>query len=111
MRSNGPAAAGWAPPIRAAKAPGWRNRIGPVKTAATRANRAGPGETMRQIERFPNLVAMFFARAAEKGAALFVGSRRQGEWRWSSWRETAERVARLAAALKGLGLARGDRVM
>ena len=66
---------------------------------------------MRQLEHFPNLVTMFFARAAEKGDAPFLWSKQSGEWRSISWRETAEKVARLAAALKRLGLNRGDHVM
>jgi long-chain acyl-CoA synthetase len=66
---------------------------------------------MRQLEHFPNLVAMFFARAGEKGDAPFLWSKQGGAWRSISWRDTAEKVARLASALKRLGLARGDRVM
>jgi long-chain acyl-CoA synthetase len=66
---------------------------------------------MRQIEHFPNLVTMFFTRAAEKGDAPFLWNKSGGEWRSISWRETADKVARLAAALKRLGLHRGDRVM
>src|SRR5689334_16327433 len=66
---------------------------------------------MRQLEHFPNLVAMFFARAREKGDAPFLWAKREGEWRPTSWREAADKVARLAAALERLGLARGDRVM
>jgi long-chain acyl-CoA synthetase len=66
---------------------------------------------MRQLEYFPNLVAMFFTRAREKGEAPFLWAKSGGEWRSKSWRETAEDVARLAAALKRLGISRGDRVM
>jgi long-chain acyl-CoA synthetase len=66
---------------------------------------------MRQLEHFPNLVTMFFARAREKGDSPFLWVKTDGKWRSTSWRETAEQVARLAAALKALGLGRGDRVM
>src|SRR5688500_11028714 len=66
---------------------------------------------MRQLEHFPNLVTMFFTRAREKGDAPFLWSKQSGEWRSISWRETAEKVARLAAALQRLGLRRGDHVM
>jgi len=66
---------------------------------------------MRQLEHFPNVVAMFLARAGEKGDAPFLWTKQKGEWRSISWRDAAEKVARLAAALKRLGLVRGDRVM
>ena len=66
---------------------------------------------MRTLERFPNLVAMFFARAAEKGDAPFLWKKEGGAWRATSWREAAETVAALATALKAIGLSRGDRVM
>ncbi|WP_114952929.1 AMP-dependent synthetase/ligase [Sphingosinicella terrae] len=66
---------------------------------------------MRELEHFPNLVAMFLARAAEKGEAPFLWAKKSGRWESVSWREAAEQVARLAAALKRLGLDRGDRVM
>jgi long-chain acyl-CoA synthetase len=66
---------------------------------------------MRQLERFPNLVAMFFARVAEKGDSPFLWAKHDGTWRPISWTQAAEQVASLAAALQGLGLQRGDRVM
>jgi long-chain acyl-CoA synthetase len=66
---------------------------------------------MRQLEHFPNLVTMFFTRAAERGDAPFLWAKREGAWVATSWAEAARTVAALAAALKRLGLARGDRVM
>jgi long-chain acyl-CoA synthetase len=66
---------------------------------------------MRQLEHFPNVVTMFFTRAAEKGDAPFLWAKSEGQWRSRSWRETAEDVAKLAAALRRLGLKDGDRVM
>ncbi|MFL6861569.1 MAG: AMP-dependent synthetase/ligase [Allosphingosinicella sp.] len=68
-------------------------------------------EPARGLEPFPNLVTMFFARAAEKGDAPFLWAKLDKAWRPISWREAAERVASLAAALKTLGLRRGDMVM
>ena len=53
----------------------------------------------RQLEHFDNLVAMFFARAEEKGDAPFLWAKSDGEWRPTSWREAARQVAALAAAL------------
>ena len=66
---------------------------------------------MRAFEHFPNLVTMFFSRAAEKGDAPFLWAKRDGAWQPISWRETARRVAALAAALKRIGLKQGDMVM
>jgi long-chain acyl-CoA synthetase len=66
---------------------------------------------MRQLEHFENLVAMFFARARQEGDKPFLWAKKEGAWRSISWRETADRVASLAAALKRLGLSPGDRVM
>ena len=65
----------------------------------------------RRLEHFPNLVTMFFTRASEKGDGPFLWRKRDGAWVAMSWRETAARVAALAASLKALGLAPGDRVM
>ena len=65
----------------------------------------------RQLERFDNLVAMFFARAAEKGDAPFLWRKSAGAWTSLSWSEVADRIARLAAALSRIGLKPGDRVM
>jgi long-chain acyl-CoA synthetase len=66
---------------------------------------------MRQLEHFPNLVAMFFARASEKGDAPFLWAKQGAQWRSTSWAEAAAKVAKLAAALKRIGLEPGDRVM
>ena len=66
---------------------------------------------MRKLEHFPNLVAMFLARVSEKPDAPFLWHKRDGRWLAISWRETAEQVASLAAALKAIGLKPGDRVM
>jgi long-chain acyl-CoA synthetase len=65
----------------------------------------------RQLEHFPNLVAMFFARAVEKGDQPFLWAKRDGRWQSTSWAEAARQVASLAAGLKAIGLNRGDRVM
>ena len=66
---------------------------------------------MRLLEHFPNLVAMFFARARAKGDAPFLWAEQDGEWRSISWRDAASEVAQLSAALRRLGLNPGDRVM
>jgi long-chain acyl-CoA synthetase len=69
------------------------------------------GVPVREFETFPNLVAMFFARVAEKGDEPFLWAKKDGAWQPMSWRETAEQVSSLAAALKGIGLNPGDTVM
>ena len=66
---------------------------------------------MRQLERFPNLVAMFLARARENGEKPFLWAKKDGHWQAISWADAARQVASLAAALNALGLKRGDRVM
>ncbi len=66
---------------------------------------------MRTFEHFPNLVTMFFTRAAEKGDAPFLWTKANGAWRATSWAEAARQVASLAAGLRAVGLKRGDRVM
>ena len=64
----------------------------------------------RQLERFENLVSLFLTRAEEKGDAPFLWAKREGAWQATSWAEAARQVAALAAALKRIGLERGDRV-
>lgn len=66
---------------------------------------------MRQLEHFPNLVTMFFTRAAELGDAPFLWAKHSGSWQAISWRQAAEQVASLATALRSLGLKPGERVM
>jgi long-chain acyl-CoA synthetase len=64
----------------------------------------------RQLEHFENLVALFLARAAEKGDEPFLWAKRDGQWRSMSWGEVARQVAALAASLKRIGLESGDRI-
>ncbi|MFA5969590.1 MAG: AMP-dependent synthetase/ligase [Sphingomonas sp.] len=66
---------------------------------------------MRRLEHFPNLVTMFFSRAAEHGDKPFLWAKDDGSWHSISWRQTAEQVSSLAIALRALGLNPGDRVM
>jgi long-chain acyl-CoA synthetase len=63
------------------------------------------------LETFPNLVAMFFARAEQKGEAPFLWHKAEGAWVSQSWAEVARKVAALAEALRAMGLSPGDRVM
>jgi len=66
---------------------------------------------MREFETFPNLVAMFFARAASLADAPFLWHREGARWKSRSWTEVALQVSALAEALKRLGVERGDRVI
>jgi len=66
---------------------------------------------MRLLEHFPNLVTMFFARAAEKGDAPMLWHKQSGEWVSTSWREAARQVRTIAAALQHKGVRPGDRVL
>ncbi|MBA4040912.1 MAG: long-chain fatty acid--CoA ligase [Sphingobium sp.] len=66
---------------------------------------------MRKLEHFPNLVAMFFARARAGGDKPFLWAKAGGRWQSISWATAAAQVAALASALKAIGLNPGDRVM
>ena len=66
---------------------------------------------MRAIERYPNLVTMFFARAREQGDAPFLWRKTNGRWQSLSWAEVARQVASLASALRAQGLKPGDPVV
>ena len=80
-------------------------------------DRVGPGAPDgerfldQQLERFPNLVAMFLARASAKGDRPFLSRKIGGAWRATSWSEAARQVAALSASLLRIGCKPGDRVM
>ncbi len=65
----------------------------------------------RELERFPNLVTMFFTRASEKPDAPFLWRRGERDWEALSWCETAHQVAALAHSLAEAGLHPGDTVL
>ncbi|MBP6031484.1 MAG: long-chain fatty acid--CoA ligase [Sphingobium sp.] len=66
---------------------------------------------MRTFEHFPNLLTMFFTRAAERREKPFLWRKDAGTWHPISWAEAARQVAALAAALRAEGINPGDRVM
>ncbi len=67
---------------------------------------------MRAFEHFPNLVAMFFARAAEKGDAPFLWAKSGGEWHSTSWRGGGRAGGGAGAGAAGRSASsRGDLVM
>ena len=49
----------------------------------------------RKLEHFPNLVAMFFARARMEGDRHFLRRKVAGVWEAISWAEAARQVASL----------------
>ena len=63
------------------------------------------------LNRWPNLVAMFFEQASTKKNSPFLWKKQQGEWKSISWAETANQVRLLALALREYGLNLGDRVV
>ena len=65
---------------------------------------------LSDIETANNLVALFLARADERGDRPFLGAMAGGAWRTQSWREVADKVCVLAESLRALGLHEGDRV-
>jgi len=74
-------------------------------------HRRAATERSLALESFPNLVTMFFTRAAQHGDAPLLFWKEDGAWCSLSWAETARRVAALSEALRGLGLERCDRVL
>ncbi|TPE62640.1 long-chain fatty acid--CoA ligase [Sandaracinobacter neustonicus] len=63
------------------------------------------------VEQWKNLVHMFFGQAERLKDAAFLWRKTEGNWQAISWGEAAKQVARLAEALKGLGINKGDRVV
>ena len=60
---------------------------------------------------WPNLVTMFFDQASRTPEKPLLYSKSGAEWASISWQETAEKIASVTAALKSLGIEKGDRVV
>ncbi|HER26847.1 MAG TPA: long-chain fatty acid--CoA ligase, partial [Rhodospirillales bacterium] len=58
-----------------------------------------------------NLVSMFFEQAEREGDKPFLWAKRDGAYHSQSWRDAAETICQLAKGLRGLGIAKGDRVV
>ncbi|NFV79706.1 AMP-dependent synthetase/ligase [Magnetospirillum aberrantis] len=58
-----------------------------------------------------NVTDLFLTQAETKGEAPFLWAKHDGAWLPKSWAETRADVLDLAAGLRALGLATGDRVM
>ena len=65
---------------------------------------------MSKPETWNSLVDMFFEQAERLGDRPFLSAKREGRWQSLSWRETAEQVARMAGALRQIGIRPGERV-
>jgi long-chain acyl-CoA synthetase len=65
----------------------------------------------QQIDGYPNLVSLFYARVAEGGDGPFLWRKADRTWTSQSWREIGEQVAALADSLLKAGLVAGDRVV
>ncbi|NJC05094.1 long-chain acyl-CoA synthetase [Sphingomonas kaistensis] len=65
----------------------------------------------KSLEHFPNLVAMFLDRVAQRGDGPFLWAKRDGTWHSTSYNEAARQVAALSESLIRLGCKPGDRVM
>ena len=64
-----------------------------------------------ELNRWPNLVTMFFEQADTKGDSAFLWKKRDGKWQSVSWGEAAQQTQLIAVALKEYGLIAGDRVV
>jgi len=61
--------------------------------------------------RWRSLPALFFEQAGDLADRPFLWARREGAYRPLTWREAEDGVRTLAAGLRGLGIAPGDRVV
>ena len=64
-----------------------------------------------RYEHWQSLPQVFFDKAAERGDALLFWAKRYDAWQAISWHEAAQTVSALSRGLRGLGVARGDRVL
>jgi long-chain acyl-CoA synthetase len=64
-----------------------------------------------QIDGYPNLISMLYARVAEGGSKPFLWHKADRQWVSLSWTEVGNQVAALADSLLTLGLNPGDRVV
>ncbi len=63
------------------------------------------------IEKWANLVEMFFGQAAVRGSAPFLWHKEGGSWKSRSWADAAQTVSDIATALKARGVTPGSRVV
>ncbi len=58
-----------------------------------------------------NLLDLFFDAATDLTAAPFLWAKRDTQWQSISWADSADIVAKMAGALRSIGLQPGDRVL
>jgi long-chain acyl-CoA synthetase len=58
-----------------------------------------------------NLLDLFFNAATQLGSAPFLWAKTNGQWQSMSWADSAQTVAKMAGALRSIGLQPGDRVL
>ena len=63
------------------------------------------------IQKWPNLVEMFYDQAARYASKPLLWHKQDGKWQSQSWKEVAQKVADLAGAMRSLGVGAGDRVV
>jgi len=78
---------------------------------AERLRRAESARPTTGAEFFDNVVEMFFHQADRRGDRPFLWRKLEGVWTPISWNEAADTVAKLAAALRAIGLKPGDRAV
>ena len=77
-------------------------------------NNAGPlpaTPLTARVDACPNLVRLFLDWAETRGDAPLLTAKRDGQWQSISWQQAHDSVASLSAALLGLGLKAGDRIV
>ncbi len=83
----------------------------PAMTAVVTPIRPVAQSCFSNLAGFSNLVEMFFDNAQKFRDQPLLWSKHNGAWTPRTFRQTAEEVARLAGALKELGVQKGDRVV
>ncbi|WP_188945883.1 AMP-dependent synthetase/ligase, partial [Polymorphobacter multimanifer] len=70
-----------------------------------------PAVLAARVDATPNLVRLFLDWADEQPQAPMLGSKADGAWTTQSWGEVRAKVAAMSAALLGMGVKAGDRVV
>ncbi len=82
-----------------------------LQTSGAIDMRTGQAQVALAARKPGNLLDLFFNAAAELGDAPFLWSKHDKQWQAMSWQACAETVAKMAGALRSIGLQPGDRVL